>query len=60
MINDAWNNFVKSKFNTTKRFGIEGCDTFISGLDKLVESASEKGVSHIVIGMPHRGRLNTL
>lgn len=59
-INEAWNTYCKNKFSTTKRFGIEGCDTFISSLDYLAEEAANIGVEHVVIGMPHRGRLNTL
>lgn len=54
------NQFLKSKFATKKRFGIEGCDTLISGLESLADEAAESGVESIVIGMPHRGRLNTL
>ena len=30
--NESFNLFLKSKFPTAKRFGIEGCDTLISGL----------------------------
>jgi 2-oxoglutarate dehydrogenase E1 component len=58
--NEAFNLFLKNKFNTSRRFGIEGCDSFISGLECLVDNAIEHGIEHIVIGMPHRGRLNTL
>lgn len=58
--NDALNNFFKSKFSTTKRFGIEGCDAMISGLETIVDTSVENGIENIVIGMPHRGRMNTL
>ena len=54
-----FNTYLKEKF-LTKRFGIEGCDSFISGLDNLSDKAAQSGVGHIVIGMAHRGRLNTL
>jgi 2-oxoglutarate dehydrogenase E1 component len=57
--NDVFNNFLKDRF-LTKRFGIEGCDSFISGLESMVEHGANKGIKNIVIGMPHRGRLNTL
>jgi 2-oxoglutarate dehydrogenase E1 component len=56
-----FNNFLKNKFSTSKRFGIEGCDTLISALDTLVSYSSQKhSVEHMIFGMPHRGRLNTL
>ena len=58
--NESFNQFVQNKFSTIKRFGIEGCDSFISGLGKIVDAAIEKNVEHIVFGMAHRGRLNTL
>ncbi|HMP16808.1 MAG TPA: 2-oxoglutarate dehydrogenase E1 component, partial [Gemmatales bacterium] len=38
----------------------EGCDTMIPVLDAMIERASELGSDEIVIGMPHRGRLNVL
>ena len=36
--NESFNLFCKEKFPTAKRFGIEGCDTLISGLRHLVDS----------------------
>lgn len=53
-------NFLKNRFTTSKRFGIEGCDSVISGLNALVDRAAQHKVQRIVFGMPHRGRLNTL
>jgi len=58
--NEQFNLFLKTKFPTSKRFGIEGCDTTISGLKTLVEIAGEHKADHLVFGMAHRGRLNTL
>ena len=43
-----------------KRFGLEGCESFIPGLKVLIDSAVEHGADNFVIGMPHRGRLNVL
>lgn len=52
---------MKNTFSTSKRFGIEGLDSMISGLDALVEySGSAYDMHHMVLGMAHRGRLNTL
>jgi len=35
----SFSNFLKNKFNTSKRFGIEGLESFISGLMALVDEA---------------------
>ena len=43
-----------------KRFGLDGGESLIPGMHALVESACESGVENIVIGMPHRGRLNVM
>jgi 2-oxoglutarate dehydrogenase E1 component len=43
-----------------KRFGLEGCDSFIPGLKVILETLSHDGVEKVIIGMPHRGRLNVL
>jgi len=51
---------LASKFNTAKRFGLEGCESFIPGLKSASDSLVENGVEKIIIGMPHRGRLNVL
>jgi len=55
-----WGAFMASKFNTMKRFGLEGCESFIPGLKFCIDSAVEEGARTFVIGMAHRGRLNTL
>ena len=55
-----WGAFMATKFNTMKRFGLEGCESFIPGIKYLIDTAVENGVREVVIGMPHRGRLNTL
>jgi 2-oxoglutarate dehydrogenase E1 component len=52
--------FISSKFNTMKRFGLEGCESFIPGLKFCIDRLTELGAETFVIGMPHRGRLNVL
>ena len=52
--------FCGQKYAGVKRFGLEGCEALIVGLDALVERAAAGGVEHVVMGMPHRGRLNVL
>jgi 2-oxoglutarate dehydrogenase E1 component len=52
--------FLKTKFTTLKRFGLEGLETLISGLKQFVDTAVEDGLKDITLGMAHRGRLNVL
>ncbi|XP_053972570.1 2-oxoglutarate dehydrogenase-like, mitochondrial [Hylaeus volcanicus] len=52
--------FLAKKYPTEKRFGLEGCESFIPSMVECCEVSAEKGVETVVIGMAHRGRLNTL
>ncbi|HTO75312.1 MAG TPA: multifunctional oxoglutarate decarboxylase/oxoglutarate dehydrogenase thiamine pyrophosphate-binding subunit/dihydrolipoyllysine-residue succinyltransferase subunit [Thermoanaerobaculia bacterium] len=52
--------FLGTKFLGQRRYSIEGCDTAIPLLDRLVEGAARRGVGEIVLGMSHRGRLNIM
>jgi len=52
--------FLKNKFTTLKRFGLEGLETVITGLEAYVDKSVELGIKDITLGMPHRGRLNVL
>ena len=52
--------FLGKHFPSAKRFGLEGAEALIPGLQSLVETAAERGVEQIVVGMAHRGRLNIL
>ncbi|CAJ1448653.1 unnamed protein product, partial [Effrenium voratum] len=47
-------------YKTTKRFGVDGGEAAVSGLNAAIEKAASMGMSECVIGMPHRGRLNVL
>ncbi|KAL8453711.1 hypothetical protein Emed_000742 [Eimeria media] len=53
-------NFCASKFATTRRFGLDGCETLIVGMKAITKRAAVEGVESVVIGMAHRGRLNVL
>ena len=57
---DGFANFCANKFNTAKRFGIEGVQSFIPGMKALIDELSKQGASKVICGMPHRGRLNFL
>jgi 2-oxoglutarate dehydrogenase E1 component len=52
--------FLGKKFVGQKRFSIEGGEALIPALDTLVQKGSNLGVEYFVMGMAHRGRLNTL
>jgi 2-oxoglutarate dehydrogenase E1 component len=51
---------LDSKYPGTKRFGLEGGESFIPLVDALVKRSGTYGAKEIVLGMAHRGRLNTL
>jgi 2-oxoglutarate dehydrogenase E1 component len=57
---DSFENFCQRRFVGTKRFGLEGGESTIPALHSIIETAANAGVKEIAIGMPHRGRLNTL
>ena len=52
--------FCQKRYVGTKRFGLEGAEVTIPALHAIIDTAARAGVSEIAIGMPHRGRLNTL
>ena len=52
--------FLHTKYIGQKRFSLEGGETTIAALDAILNTASQKNVKEVVIGMAHRGRLNVL
>ena len=56
----SFENFLHTKYVGQKRFSLEGGESLIPALDAVVESAANQGVEEFVMGMAHRGRLNTL
>lgn len=56
----AFDNFLATKFPTVKRYGGEGAESIMAFYRQLFLCAAEADLKNIVIGMPHRGKLNVL
>ncbi len=57
---EVFEQFLQNKFLGAKRFSMEGAESLIPLLERLIERAARSNVVEIVIGMAHRGRLNVL
>jgi 2-oxoglutarate decarboxylase len=57
---EALERFLATKYVGQKRFGIEGAESAIAILDKLLSEAADAAMESAVMGMAHRGRLNVL
>ncbi|MHA1523688.1 MAG: 2-oxoglutarate dehydrogenase E1 component, partial [Alphaproteobacteria bacterium] len=52
--------FIGVKYTGTKRFGLDGGEALIPALEQIIKRGGNLGLEEIVLGMPHRGRLNVL
>src|SRR2546429_17158 len=57
---EGFEKFCDLKFTGTKRFGLDGGESLIPALEQIIKRGGNLGVKEIVLGMPHRGRLNVL
>ena len=57
---EGFEKFCDTKFTGTKRFGLDGGESLIPALEQIIKRGGNLGVKEIVLGMPHRGRLNVL
>ena len=57
---EGFEKFCDVKFTGTKRFGLDGAESLIPALEQIIKRGGNLGVKEIVLGMPHRGRLNVL
>jgi 2-oxoglutarate dehydrogenase E1 component len=57
---EGFEKFLHVKYTGTKRFGLDGGEALIPALEQIIKRGGALGVKEIVIGMPHRGRLNVL
>ena len=57
---EAFEVFLQTKYVGQKRFSLEGGESLIVLLDRLIDAAAHEGIEEAAIGMAHRGRLNVL
>ncbi|MCA6225188.1 MAG: 2-oxoglutarate dehydrogenase E1 component [Phenylobacterium sp.] len=57
---EGFERFLHKRFPGTKRFGLDGGESMVPALEQIIKRGGALGVQDIVIGMPHRGRLNVL
>jgi 2-oxoglutarate dehydrogenase E1 component len=57
---EQYEKFLGRKYVGTKRFGLDGGEAMIPALESVIKYGGQMGAREIVIGMPHRGRLNVL
>lgn len=57
---EAFESFLQTKYVGQKRFSLEGSESLIPMMDRIIDVAADHHVQEVVIGMPHRGRLNVL
>jgi 2-oxoglutarate dehydrogenase E1 component len=57
---EGFEKFLHVKYTGTKRFGLDGGEALIPAMEQIIKRGGALGVKEIVIGMPHRGRLNIL
>jgi 2-oxoglutarate dehydrogenase E1 component len=57
---EAFEQFLNTKYTGTKRFGLDGAEAIVPALEAIIKRGGALGLKELVIGMPHRGRLNVL
>ncbi|MBI3440925.1 MAG: 2-oxoglutarate dehydrogenase E1 component [Proteobacteria bacterium] len=57
---EGFETFAHVKYTGTKRFGVEGGESVIPAIEEVIACGAKLGVTEVIIGMAHRGRLNVL
>ena len=57
---EGFEKFLHKRYPGTKRFGLDGGEAAVPALEQIIKRGGALGVTEIIIGMPHRGRLNML
>ncbi len=57
---EAFERFLRKTFIGQKTFSLEGLDVMVPMLEEMLQMLAGDGVPNAVLGMAHRGRLNTI
>ncbi len=57
---EQFEKFLGRKYVGTKRFGLDGAEAMIPAMESIIKVGGALGITEVVFGMPHRGRLNML
>jgi len=57
---EGFERFLHKRYPGTKRFGLDGGEAAVPALEQIIKRGGALGVDEIILGMPHRGRLNVL
>jgi len=57
---ESFERFLAKRYPGAKRFGLDGAESAVPALEQIIKRGGALMVEDIVIGMPHRGRLNVL
>jgi len=57
---EGFERFLAKRFPGTKRFGLDGGEAAVPAMEQIIKRGGALGVQDIIVGMPHRGRLNVL
>ncbi|CAI4222752.1 unnamed protein product [Auanema sp. JU1783] len=57
---EDFDHFLATKFPTLKKYGSEGAEAMYGFFSELFDTAPERDIKEIFIGIAHRGRLNLL
>lgn len=57
---EIFEQYLDRKYTGTKRFGLDGGESMVPLMEQIFKRGAQLGVDEVIIGMPHRGRLNLL
>ena len=57
---EGFERFLAKRYPGTKRFGLDGAEAAVPALEQIIKRGGALGMRDIILGMPHRGRLNVL
>ena len=57
---ESFEKYLDRKHKGTKRFGLDGGESVVPAIEQILKRGAQLGIEEVIIGMPHRGRLNVL